>query len=246
MNAPVRRTLIDDFIDDGEETAPWMVTYGDMMTLLLVFFILLYTVFYFQTESFKRDLSKVEIEVDDRGTTMNVLEYAQTLGESARPVVLEEATGLREKRARMLSELRELADAENWGHDVSVQSIGDKVVVTLDGSAVFGSGSAGLTEGASAIFERMVETFERYPDYRVGISGHTDDVPISNQRFSSNWELSAVRATSVLRYFAARGIDPRRLTATGYADLFPVAPNDDEQGRSRNRRVEFVLEKESR
>lgn len=238
------RSLIDDLIDEREDAAPWMVTYGDMMTLLLVFFILLYTVFYFQTEDFKRDLSSVEIEVDDRGTTISVLEYAAELRERGRQVRLEEATGLRQQRARVLEEIREIVDGNDWHENVTASAIGDKVKITLDGSALFASGRAELTAQADRIFADMLATFERYPDYQIRISGHTDDVPISTAKFSSNWELSAVRATTVLRYFTDRGIDARRLTATGYADLFPIDLSDTPEGRARNRRVEFVLEKE--
>lgn len=238
------RSLIDEIIDEREDAAPWMVTYGDMMTLLLVFFILLYTVFYFQTEDFKRDLSSLEIEVDEHGNTISVLEYAAELREDGRQVRLEEATGLRQQRARVLEEIREIASQNNWHQNAAATATGDKVKITLDGSALFASGRSELTTQADTIFADMLRTFQRYPDYQIRISGHTDNVPISTARFSSNWELSAVRATTVLRFFAERGIDARRLTATGYADLFPIDHNDTPDGRARNRRVEFVLEKE--
>ncbi|MDH3452055.1 MAG: OmpA family protein [Gammaproteobacteria bacterium] len=238
------RSLIDDLIDEREDAAPWMVTYGDMMTLLLVFFILLYTVFYFQTEDFKRDLSQLEIEVDGNGTTISVLDYARELREDGRQVRLEEATGLRQQRARVLEEIREIANENNWHQNATATAVGDKVKITLDGSALFASGRAELTPQADRIFADMLQTFQNYPDYQIKISGHTDNVPISTAKFSSNWELSAVRATTVLRFFTERGIDARRLTATGYADLFPIDGSDTPEGRARNRRVEFVLDKE--
>ena len=238
------RSLIDEIFDEREDAAPWMVTYGDMMTLLLVFFILLYTVFYFQTEDFKRDLSSLEIEVDDEGNTISVLDYAAELRENGRQVRLEEATGLRQQRARVLEEIRGIASQNNWHQDAVAVAIGDKVKITLDGSALFASGRSELTTQADKIFADMLRTFQRYPNYMIKISGHTDNVPISTAKFSSNWELSAIRATTVLRFFAERGIDARRLTATGYADLFPIDHSDTSDGRARNRRVEFVLEKE--
>ena len=77
--------------------------------------------------------------------------------------------------------------------------------------------------------------------YNVNIRGHTDNVPINTVRFPSNWELSALRATSVLRRFIDQGVNPVRVTATGYGELLPIAANDDTLGRARNRRVEFVL-----
>ena len=78
---------------------------------------------------------------------------------------------------------------------------------------------------------------------KIFIQGHTDDVPIHTVKFESNWELSAVRATAVLRHFYDKGIDPEKLTATGYADTFPMVPNNTKEGRAKNARIEFILEK---
>ena len=91
----------------------------------------------------------------------------------------------------------------------------------------------------------MAQLFRENPDYRITIRGHTDDLDIDTVQFPSNWELSAVRATTVLRYFIQQGIDLERMSATGYADFFPLVPNDTVENRARNRRVEFVLEKET-
>ena len=91
-----RRSLVDDFLDERDDSVPWMVTYGDMMTLLLVFFILLYSVFFFQTEQFKKHLARLEIEIDQRGTTVSVLEYAARLTLAAAEIDEAEITRLRE------------------------------------------------------------------------------------------------------------------------------------------------------
>jgi chemotaxis protein MotB len=88
-----------------------------------------------------------------------------------------------------------------------------------------------------AVAEVLVGT-----DFPITIEGHTDDVPISNTQFPSNWELSAVRATTVLRLFAAAGIAAPRLTAIGYADTRPVEPNALADGRARNRRVSILID----
>ena len=76
------------------------------------------------------------------------------------------------------------------------------------------------------------------------VEGHTDSVPITTERFPSNWELSGSRAAAVLRYLIGLGIDPKRLTCVGLADSYPIANNDTKQGRAANRRVEFVLTKQ--
>ena len=101
-----------------------------------------------------------------------------------------------------------------------------------------------VKDSAKIIFANLTFLFRQYADYRIGIRGHTDDLDIETVQFPSNWELSAVRATTVLRYFIEEGIDPERMTATGYADFIPLVNNDSPENRARNRRVEFVLEKE--
>lgn len=92
--------------------------------------------------------------------------------------------------------------------------------------------------------DEIAQIIQEFPDFNVNIKGHTDNVPISTNKFPSNWELSAIRATTVLRRLTEKGIGAERLTATGYAELLPLGPNDTDEDRQKNRRVEFVLEKE--
>ena len=89
----------------------------------------------------------------------------------------------------------------------------------------------------------VIRILRKYPNYQINIRGHTDDTPISTERYPTNWELSSARATAVLRHFIDRGIDTERITATGFADTYPLASNTTEAGRAINRRVEIVLEK---
>ena len=106
---------------------------------------------------------------------------------------------------------------------------------------LFNSGSADLLPEAGYILSDIVQIIRNNPHYDVDIQGHTDNHPINTAKFASNWELSAIRATTVLRYLIEDGISQERLTATGFADLRPVASNYTPEGRSKNRRVEFVL-----
>jgi chemotaxis protein MotB len=228
-----------------EDSPAWLMTYGDLMTLLLVFFILLYTIFYLETERFKTVLSSIEVTVDAEGNTLSVVEYAERALHDHKRVRLEEATGLREKRARMLMEVQSIVAQNNWDENVAARVEDDKVLIRVKGEALFPSGLAELSPNAVPVFERIRAVIEQYPDYQINIKGHTDDRSISNAKFSSNWELSATRATTVLRYLIEQGVDPERLTATGYADLMPIRPNDSPVNRAINRRVEFVLEKKA-
>ena len=116
-------------------------------------------------------------------------------------------------------------------------------MVQIRGTALFDSGDAKLKKTAEPILNELIAIFIAYDDYSVNIKGHTDNVPIGTLRFPSNWELSAIRATNVLRYLIKEGINPVRLTATGYGSLMPLVPNTSQKNRAVNRRVEFVLEK---
>jgi chemotaxis protein MotB len=143
----------------------------------------------------------------------------------------------------VLKEFRNIVDSANLTNSIFAYLDADKIVLQVPGEVLFKSARASLSETALPLFEEIQKTFENYPDYTISIRGHTDNRPINTLQFPSNWELSAVRATTVLRYFLLNGVAAERITATGYADLLPIAPNDTAEGRSANRRVEFVLEK---
>lgn len=115
------------------------------------------------------------------------------------------------------------------------------ITVEINASLLFAPGEAVLGEAAVAAL-RAVAGVIAQASFPVTIEGHTDNIPISTFRFPSNWELSAVRASSVVRLFVESGVAPERLTAAGYADQRPVADNATEEGRSRNRRVAILIE----
>jgi len=125
----------------------------------------------------------------------------------------------------------------------------DGVVIEFASKAFFASGRASLPPEAKEILAGVVEEMQEptYEGYLIDVEGHTDDVPIRTARFPSNWELSASRASSVVRYFIEQGIKPSRLKAAGYADTKPKLPNKDifDEGipvnREKNRRVSLRL-----
>jgi chemotaxis protein MotB len=114
----------------------------------------------------------------------------------------------------------------------------------VDGQTLFDSGDSQLSYEAEFIFNKLIDIFNRYPEYSISIQGHTDNIPINTVKYPSNWELSAIRATTALRYFLAAGFRPERMTATGYADSIPLVRNDTPENRAINRRAEFVLQKD--
>ncbi|MGQ9725083.1 MAG: OmpA family protein [Tepidimonas sp.] len=128
------------------------------------------------------------------------------------------------------------------GQDIQVLVRDEGVSFRIPSEVLFASGEAVLTPAGQAIIDRLLPAFNRVPDYTIVVEGHTDNIPIQTARFPSNWELAAARASSVVRQLEARGLNPTRLRATSYADTRPLASNDTPQGRALNRRVEITLE----
>jgi len=137
--------------------------------------------------------------------------------------------------------LLQTPEMDALGEEVDVLVHEASVSFRIDSETLFASGKTRLTPAGVAVLDKLVEVLAR-SNGRIAVEGHSDTVPIHTAQFPSNWELSANRAASVLRYLLARGIAPERLRATGYADTRPIAENDTPAGRAVNRRVELVLE----
>jgi chemotaxis protein MotB len=123
---------------------------------------------------------------------------------------------------------------------VNVQRRGDTVEVQISTDILFSSGDAQLAAAATPILAGLAEALKPWTN-RLRVTGHTDNRPIRTAQFMSNWELSAARAASVVRLFAAHGVDPKRMAVIGYGDTVPVLPNTTPDGRNGNRRVVVVI-----
>ena len=209
----------NDYIPGGVE--PWMATFADMVTLLMVFFVLFYSVEKDNTEKFKSaiDMMVEEDGPDGLAKIMKVMDSTEVM--------------------QNLKEMRDVTLAAQ-----AEETEEDRIVLRVPGLNLFKKKSAKLTPEARPVLNEIVKIIKtKGKNHKVFIQGHTDDVPIHTAKFDSNWELSAVRATAVLRHFYDKGIDPEKLTATGYADTFPMVPNNTKEGRAKNARIEFILEK---
>jgi chemotaxis protein MotB len=213
-----------------EEGAPlWMATFSDMVTLVMVFFILMYAIASKNVQTFKSAIIGADAKSIGVLEALNAVEIQETLQNL-------EMT----KSDDIMSEISGMAEEA----DLDVDTSKTKVIVRVPGASLFKPAQAALQQSARPVLDAVISTVNKYPDYKIHIQGHTDDEPISTAMFPTNWELSAARATAVLRYFIDKGADPERMTATGYADIFPLVSNETPYGRAKNRRVEFVLEKE--
>ena len=128
---------------------------------------------------------------------------------------------------------------------IEITQLKDKLSLTMVEKILFDSGSATIKKDGQKVLSRIGEILAKVGDKQITIQGHTDNVPISSKlrdRFPTNWELSAARATTVVRYLNEKAnIDPRLLIASGVGEFRPVALNDTAEGKAKNRRIEIIL-----
>jgi chemotaxis protein MotB len=149
-----------------------------------------------------------------------------------------------EKVSSTYESLLEKMKSEISMGQVTISELKGKLTVNMVDSILFDSGKAEVKRGGLEILGKVVSILKDVSDKSIRIEGHTDDVQISRalaQRYPTNWELSAARAINVARYLQGQGIDPGHLSAVAYGEWKPVATNDTEAGRAKNRRIEIIL-----
>jgi len=232
----------------------WLITYADMITLLMAFFIMLFAMSQIDLAKFKAFQAGVASHFDKpakvlKGGTGVLLgnggeaeaerQVAELLSDKAKldQAVERNRRDLASAKARIEKELTARGLRERARFSIEQRGL---VVTIVSDEVLFDLGSAELRPVGAQVLGVVAATVARMPN-RVLVEGHTDNRPISG-RYPSNWELSTARASAVVRYLSTRHrIRPARLSAAGYADQHPAAPNDTEQNRQRNRRVEIVL-----
>ena len=215
-------------VETEEETTPqatmWIVPYGTLMTILMIFFLVLYAFSFIVSgvrfESIVQSLQK------DVGGEVN-REYMERVIRKARErEAAEEMYGLiDEKRLKKFA-------------NVKIDKEGIRII--FRSPIIFDLGKAELKPEIISVLSAVAKVIREMPN-EIVVEGHTDDKPIVSGEFRSNWELSTARAFSVIRYFIEQGIDSRRLSAIGYGEYRPLYPNDTEEHRAYNRRIEIDI-----
>lgn len=245
--------------DDLHNKERWLISYADFITLLFAFFVVMYSVSSVNEGKYKvlsETLTGVfnapqrsfqPIEIGDQPPRPEV-----TATEDVIPPEVTEAPRNPEQESQARTEaLRTMANQLAIEFDELI----DRGVVTLEtndrwlslnlpDSLLFGSGNAEPHYDAFEVMDKVARVL-RNRDNAVKVEGFTDNQPIRTQRFPSNWELSAARAAAVVRMLDMEGIEPERLAAVGYGEHQPLARNDTEEGRRRNRRVVLLISREA-
>jgi chemotaxis protein MotB len=217
----------------------WLVSYADFITLLFAFFVVMFAVSQVDskrvgrfTEAFSKALG--DDMFPDRGRGFMPASDVEA------PPAAEAPSQLPAELAEIEKNLRSLASQDDSLKGLQVLERRNELVLRLADNIFFESGDDSLKAPALLILHMLApELAKRRVDIRV--EGHTDDRPIRNARFRSNWDLSTGRATAVLAKLASENVDPPRLSAAGYGEFRPIATNATEDGRKQNRRVDLVL-----
>ena len=214
----------------------WLLTYADMITLLMAFFIMMYSMSALNQEKFKQAAEGLRNQFGAQRSTTRSGGAGLMPNVSSAETPLEEDVQSVEDRLQEYVEKNELEDVIRTTHrDHSL------VISLASDNLLFARGEADLRPPALAILDNIAGLLQGIPN-AITVEGHTCNLPISTGRFPSNWELSSARACSVVRYLVEqKRVDPKRLSAAGYGDSRPIAPNDSEDGRVRNRRVNLVI-----
>ncbi len=224
--------------ENNEEGSPaWMTTYGDMMTLLLVFFVFLYSFSVMDIEKFEGFISalKNQLGVLDAGRTITDYDSIDVgaMNENIAPSL--------ENITMVMSEMQSYIRENNLQDRINLKITERGLVVSFTGEILYDVGEAEIKPRGKEILDEIVRNIKDIPN-AVAVEGHTDDWPINTEQFPSNWELSTTRAVNVIKYFIEEhSLSPRRLSAAGYSEYRPLVPNDSAENRAKNRRVEIVV-----
>ncbi len=211
----------------------WIMTYGDMMSLLLTFFVLIVSFSSIQESKFKNAAISLR-------AAFGVLTDVPSVISMPEPIVPRPEARLHEDVLAEVKRLeRSLLDL-GVAQEVDVEVTETGVAFRIQAPFMFDSGRAALRPETLGMMDNLAQFFHKFP-YPIRIEGHTDSVPISTVRFPSNWDLSAARAVAVARRLQEGGVAPQRIEAVGMGEYRPLDGNDTAAGRARNRRVEIFL-----
>lgn len=210
------------------EDEGWLITYADTITNLMALFIMMLAVSTVDLAAFEQVSAQMQKDFTGK--------------ESARPI------------SEIKAQIERIVESKGLEKQVEVSQDKKGVVVEFSSNILFGSGKADLLPAIKPTFTEIAEELksETYRSYTIEVEGHTDDNPIRTAEFPSNWELSARRATNVIRFMLEADVEQSRLKAAGYSDIHPKVPNRDAAGnpipenQARNRRIVIRLYPEAR
>ncbi|MBL7033684.1 MAG: OmpA family protein [Candidatus Delongbacteria bacterium] len=219
---------------DDEIMAPgWVVTYGDLMSLLLVFFVLIVSFSTTERIKFRKAIGSLK-----GGTSF----LDPNTGTS--PITMDEFMNMEQELETSIGELTEMLEVMGLESMADYYQDEKGIRFVLKSPILFDEARAELKLAVAPVLDQIALIISKYPHERVIIEGHTDNTPIHTELYPSNWELSSARSMAVLKYYYRRNlVAPGNLASMGYGEFHPLVPNTTAGNKARNRRVEIFIEK---
>ncbi|MFC5712807.1 flagellar motor protein MotS [Thalassorhabdus alkalitolerans] len=233
--------------EEEEKGSPrWMTTFSDMILLVLVFFVMLFSMSVVDAQKF-RSLAESFQQNDILDHQSSIIDLNDQLDESSATESEEKIEGVEDEEAEgynlesLLEEVEQYLGDNDLDEVITARQEERGVVLTLQERLLFETGEADIIEDAAPFLKKVGTLLTSLPN-EVTVEGHTDNRPISTYRYPSNWELSGARASSVIRHILQENeLDDERFLAIGYGDTRPVAPNDTPENLQENRRVVIII-----
>lgn len=241
--------------EEHENLERWLVSYADFITLLFAFFVVMYAISQVNEGKYRVLSDSLQSAFEMEPKTLSPFQMGDPGPSSKKPKlsdsdhigqsssVVDSDSSYEKTLSNMSSEVKaNLQDMIEKGL-ISVRTEKNWIEIEINSSVLFGSGNAEISQRALPLLRVLARVLGKFP-HEIKVEGFTDNQPISNQFFPSNWELSAARAASVVRLFESNGIEAARLSAVGYGSTRPIASNDTDWGRNKNRRVVLIVSRE--
>lgn len=235
--------------DGGSER--WLITYADLITLLLIFFVIMYamskidsTKFMTLSQSLATALHKTdEIPMNNMGSSSLIMSGSLDKGKQTQTPTMQPSQSTAQEDQQLdnlYAQVKKYIDENHLNGNVSILNEQRGVQITLRDVVLFDTGEAVIKPQARGLLSGLVPFFKKV-DNNIVIEGYTDNIPISTPAYPTNWELSSARADGVVRFLQGAEIPAGQLSAVGYGEFHPIVPNDTDEHRQENRRVNIVI-----
>lgn len=221
----------------------WLTTYSDMVTLILTFFVLLYSFALVDIHKFKTVAASMSAAFGSGASVFNLTDNSGNvpIEGSNQPTESLEVEGSDQAENDVYQTVSEFVDINSLNDYVTIKEGSRGVYIEFKEKILFDTGKAVIKEEGIPALMKIAELIRNMPN-QIVVEGHTDNVPIHTYQYPSNWELSSARALSVLKYLTEnRGLDPKRFSIAAYGEYSPIDSNDTPEGRMQNRRVNILI-----
>lgn len=224
----------------------WLIPYGDMLTLLLALFIVMFAMSELDKAKFKNFSEDFNVIFSGGSGVLTEQGSTNIVPEESKPVPAANNVVEDNKMKEVMGTLQQEIKKRGYSDSVKLSLNDEGLEISIQDGVLFNSGDANVVKKVEPLLLQISNMLHKL-DNNIKVTGHTDNIPISNEKFHSNWELSAMRAINVMNFMATAGkINPDKLSIEAYAEHMPKYDNSTETGRAQNRRVEiFVLRKYS-